>query len=191
MNSRSLRRAALPLTCAVTLSALAGCSSGWSGDDDRPAAAGTTAGSSAAASPDRTAAPTTARAAATSSAPVSGKSTPGKTVDVTGVPTGATRANSTQGVLTYASVDASGNVVAGGYEAPVVEDGGTCTLTLTLGGTTVTATSTAEADASTSICDSLTVDRSKLSAGRWTAVLRYQSPAATGQSPQKTVEVPA
>ncbi len=116
----------------------------------------------------------------------------GGAVDVTGVPTGATQPSSTQVVLTYVSFDAAGGgVIAGGYEAPVVEDGGTCTLTLTRGGVTVTATSPASADATTSVCDNLTVDRSELAAGTWTAVLGYQSGAAHRQSVQKTVEVPA
>jgi hypothetical protein len=96
-----------------------------------------------------------------------------------------------QVVLSYASFDPnSAAVVAAGYVTPVIEDGGTCTLSLTKAGATVTATSTGTADASTTACGNLRVSRSRLSAGTWRAVLRYSSPAASGISQNISVQVP-
>jgi hypothetical protein len=81
-------------------------------------------------------------------------------------------------------------VQAGGYLSPIVESGGTCTLELTKGDRTVSARSSAEPDATTTACGNLSVPRAQLTAGSWSAVLRYSSPRTRGSSAPTTVEVP-
>lgn len=94
-------------------------------------------------------------------------------------------------VLTRAGWDeGTGAVQAAGYVSPVVEDGGTCTLELSRGGSTRTAEAAAEPDATTTICAGLTVPGGQLSAGEWTAVLRYRSPGVEASSEPLVVEVP-
>ena len=85
---------------------------------------------------------------------------------------------------------ATAAVQAGGYLSPLVESGGTCTLELTKGARTVTAIAPAQADASTTSCGDLAVPRAKLTAGTWTAVLRYASKTTTGSSDPTPVAVP-
>lgn len=81
-------------------------------------------------------------------------------------------------------------VEAGGYISPVVESGGRCTLELTQGTRAVTVSAPAEPDATTTACGNLSAARSRLTPGRWTAVLRYASTKTTGVSDSSTVDVP-
>lgn len=80
---------------------------------------------------------------------------------------------------------------AAGWVSPVVEDGGLCSLELTRQGRTHVVRSPAFADATTTVCGEMAVPAGALTAGTWTAVLRYESGAATGRSAPATVEVPA
>jgi hypothetical protein len=94
-------------------------------------------------------------------------------------------------VLSFVGFDkATAAVEAGGYLSPVVESGGTCTLSLTQGSRTVTAVSPAQADASTTSCGNLSVPRAHLAPGTWTAVLHYSSRTTTGKSAPMPVAVP-
>jgi hypothetical protein len=107
------------------------------------------------------------------------------------VATDGPRPKKTDVVLSFVGwVAQTSSVEGGGYLSPVVESGGTCTLELEKGNRTVTVSSNAEPDASTTACGHLAVPRAKLSAGSWTAVLRYTSPTTTGSSEPSTVEVP-
>lgn len=92
--------------------------------------------------------------------------------------------------LTYAEWDAAaGKVVAGGFVAGVVEEGGTCRLTLTRNGQTVTVDSPATPDAANTYCGELAVPRPQVAAGSWQAVLSYRSDAYTGAAAAVAVEV--
>jgi hypothetical protein len=94
-------------------------------------------------------------------------------------------------VLSFADWNDSARAVeAAGYVSPVVESGGTCTIELRLDGRDVVARAPGEPDATTTVCGDLRVPRDALTPGVWTAVLRYESPAAAGVSPPITVEVP-
>jgi hypothetical protein len=91
--------------------------------------------------------------------------------------------------ITYASFD--GSAVSGaGIVSGVFEDGGACTLTLTRAGVKVSGTSTGIADVNKTTCPEISIDRSKLSSGEWTAVLSYNSPKLNGVSQPRSVVVP-
>ncbi len=85
-------------------------------------------------------------------------------------------------------------VQAAGYVESIVEDDGTCTLTLTAtataGAPAVLGVRPAAADASTTSCGSLTIPRSALSSGAWTAVLTYASALHSGSSAPTPIQVP-
>jgi hypothetical protein len=83
----------------------------------------------------------------------------------------------------------SGAVEVGGY-ATVVEPGGTCTLRLMRGGRVVIRTRIGSPDATTVACGTLSVPRSELTAGVWTAVLSYTSSKSTGEAAAVPVKVP-
>ena len=93
-------------------------------------------------------------------------------------------------VMTYGLYDApTSSVVVSGYVGNAVEDGGVCTLTLTQGSSVVTAETSGAADARTTSCGALSIDRSRLSAGTWSAVLGYASSTTTGASTALMIEV--
>jgi cytoskeletal protein RodZ len=78
---------------------------------------------------------------------------------------------------------------ARGFVPGITEEGGTCTLTLTKGGVTVTESKEATPDASTVSCGLITIDRSRLTTGSWTATLSYSSTKSEGKSSPNTIEV--
>lgn len=92
-------------------------------------------------------------------------------------------------VVTIASQNPStGDVEVAGY-AETLEPDGTCTLELTSGGRTQTAEQGAEPDVTSTTCGLLTVARSRLAAGTWTAELVYTSSRSEGRSPAVQIEV--
>lgn len=94
-------------------------------------------------------------------------------------------------VVTYAGwQDGSQSVEAAGYVSGIAESRGTCTLTLTLGGRSVTASRSGVANGSSTGCGRLTVARTQLGSGTWTAVLTYQSPTSHAESDKTEVRVP-
>lgn len=120
--------------------------------------------------------------------PLPANAVPDDTVAVTDAP----RPSETDVVITVAEWDqAEAAVHVAGYVSPVIEEGGTCTVQLTLGGQVVEIGGAAVPDATTTICGGLAVDGDRLSAGVWTAVLRYASPTTSGISEPMTVEVPS
>lgn len=92
-------------------------------------------------------------------------------------------------VLNGSGWDATAGAEAGGYPATVESDG-TSTLQLASAASTVSVSAAAQADASTTDCGWLAVPPSRLSAGSWAGVLRYQSAASTGDSTSLTIRVP-
>lgn len=93
--------------------------------------------------------------------------------------------------ITYSGFNEDLEVVeVGGFVASVVEDDGTCTLTLTKGSRTVTTSSPATSNVTTTACGEQVLPRDQVSAGRWTAVLSYESPTSRGASAPVEVEVP-
>jgi hypothetical protein len=168
-------RALLPALAA--LAALSGCSGGF-GAAAAPSSSEAASAAAAAAS--------SVAAAATSSPPEGAETDPDAPVA-----TDPPRPASTDVAISYLYWDpAAGAVLGSGYVSPVIEDGGTCTLVLSRSGASVQATSTGVADASTSSCGELRLPGSRLRSGEWTAVLRYSSDTAEGESEPMTVAVP-
>ena len=94
-------------------------------------------------------------------------------------------------LLTYSGWNAAAaQVEVDGYVPGVAEDGGTCLLTLTRGGTTVTASVPGAENIGDTDCGGAAVPGSKLSQGRWTAVLSYESASTHGSSSPVEVQVP-
>lgn len=84
---------------------------------------------------------------------------------------------------------ATATAQVGGY-ADVVETGGTCTLVLTRGDDRVSVAGASQPDAASTTCGTLSIPRSELSAGSWTAELSYTSATSMGVAPTITIEVP-
>jgi hypothetical protein len=105
-----------------------------------------------------------------------------------------TVAPSTKGAdifITYADWDTQLRAITvGGYLDGIVEDDGTCTLTLTKGGTAVKTSQPGTSDMASTDCAGLSIPRSKLAPGTWTAVVTYRSRTSSGSSAPKEVRVP-
>jgi hypothetical protein len=172
--------AAALLSGCSALGALTAPSAGTS-----TAATAPTAGTTTATAPE-TPADTTAPAVVQSPSAAPVRLTPGERVA-----TDSPAPRTTDVVLSFAGWNGkTAAVEAGGYLSPVVESGGTCTLALTKGGHTVTAVAPALADATTTSCGNLSVPRARLTAGTWSAVLRYASKTTAGASDPMPVTVP-
>lgn len=74
------------------------------------------------------------------------------------------------------------NVEIGGYVPGILENGGTCKLTLKNSGQEITESKVANPDAQSTSCGLITIVRSRLSAGTWTATLSYISSTSEGTS---------
>ncbi len=72
----------------------------------------------------------------------------------------------------------------------VVEEGGTCTARLTRGDVVVDVAQEALPDATTTSCGTISVPHSRLTSGRWSAEIRYDSPASAGASERVEISVP-
>jgi hypothetical protein len=185
----------------LTVGALSACSLlGMGGPDDSGTAdAAGTAASVAVSStaPEPGEPPAATRSAAESSgkgssdAPRSSRSS-GVSAPVAETPvTDQPRTRTTDVQLTVVGWNASTSAVeAGGYVSPVVQSGGTCTLVLTQGAHRVTASGPGMPDATTTDCGNLSVPRSSLIPGTWTAVLHYSSATTAGTSRPSAVVVP-
>lgn len=69
----------------------------------------------------------------------------------------------------------------------VIEGTGTCTATATKNGTIITESTSAFIDTSTTQCNPIYINKSRLSAGVWKVIVNFSSPDAQGTS--ETVEV--
>ena len=143
--------------------------------------------------------PATTSRSATSAPRSAAPSVPVKVVESAGptdvatdpAPTVAPSAGNAAIFLTYADYDDSAREVeVNGYVDGVVEDDGTCTLTLTKGASSVTATGPGTGNVTNTSCGQLTVPRSRLSSGTWTAVVTYASAKSRGSSDREQVVVP-
>lgn len=85
---------------------------------------------------------------------------------------------------------ATSTVEVDGFLGGIVESGGTCTLTLSQGSATAVGSKPAEPDATSTSCAGLSVAGSGLAAGRWSAVVSYESATSLGESPMVEVDVP-
>jgi hypothetical protein len=94
-------------------------------------------------------------------------------------------------VITYVVWETGDRAVEeGSFVQGVVESGGTCTLTLAKGDVVVRQSAPAEPDATTTSCGGISVPRSRLSAGTWSAVVSYESATTQGSSDATEVAVP-
>lgn len=82
-----------------------------------------------------------------------------------------------------------GNVEISGYVDGVYENGGTCTLTLEKSGKRVSQSQSAALNAQNISCGFISIERSKLDPGEWTATLAYSSNTASGTSQPVKIEV--
>lgn len=64
----------------------------------------------------------------------------------------------------------------------VIENSGTCTLTMTMDGTRVSQSKEAAPNVSEMSCGFISIARSKLSSGNWSATVSYSSTKASGSS---------
>lgn len=71
----------------------------------------------------------------------------------------------------------------------VLEESGTCTLTLAKGSVKVVGSRTASPNVSEMSCGFISIARSKLSAGNWSATVSYSSSKARGTSSPVNIEV--
>jgi hypothetical protein len=92
-------------------------------------------------------------------------------------------------IMTYIEQQDSGNIEARGYIPGIIEKGGTCTLTLSKESTNVTDSHTAFDNAQNTGCGLMTISKSKLTSGTWTATLSYSSTKYTGTSESQNVRV--
>lgn len=92
-------------------------------------------------------------------------------------------------VIGYIQQADNGDVEANGFISDVSEEGGTCTLNLAKDGKTVTFSKTALPDAQGTVCGLLTINRSKLTTGAWTATITYNSSKYQGTSEEKKIDV--
>lgn len=94
-------------------------------------------------------------------------------------------------VLTLAHWDPAKHEVQAAGFAPVVEQGGTCTLRLTgQSGEIVEARVSALPDATTTSCAALRLPATSLTPGTWQAVLGYESATVIGASQPMDVVIP-
>lgn len=162
----------------VALLALCGCAAAGSGD--RPTTTATT--------PTRpTVAPPSSQSAAPSPSRGSAPASP------TAAPTAASPTTDPAQVavqLTSAAWSAADQAVEVSAFVPVVEEGGTCTVTLTSGSRSAQASGPAYPDASSTSCGLLSVPAAQLGSGTWTAVVTYRSSLTRAISDPTPVEVP-
>jgi hypothetical protein len=141
-----------------------------------------------------TASATPSPTASSEPAPSPSESAPQPSVGPDEPPVTAEPAPTTPGravlTITFSGYDAAAGAVSVGGFADVIETGGTCTLTLTSGSRTASVSRPATADATTTTCGTLSVPRTQLAAGSWSAVLGYVSPTSSGLSDAVTIEVP-
>jgi hypothetical protein len=72
-----------------------------------------------------------------------------------------------------------------------VISGGNCTLTMTMDGTSRTASHPAVTTPTATSCGLISIPRSQLSAGTWSAVVRFEASTASGESDPVNIQVPA
>lgn len=171
-----------PLGTALLLAA---CSTGTS-----PAATATHVTS---ASPDAPAATTLTTPPHTASAAIpSRSSSPGRLASPSASPqTGGTRGTAqAQAVITGAAPSADGkSYELSGVVVGVIEDGGSCVFTLSRAGVDVTRSQSGLADAAGTSCGSVSVPRTDLSPGAWSATLTYTGSAGVVASSAADVTV--
>lgn len=90
--------------------------------------------------------------------------------------------------ITYAEVSASNSSIeVSSYVPGIIESDGLCTFRVSAGTTEVTLVQPALADATTTSCGSATILLDGATAGTWTVVVEYRSPASSGASLPMTV----
>lgn len=83
-----------------------------------------------------------------------------------------------------------GNVVKVSARVPgIFEESGTCTLTLSKDGVNVTQSKAATQNVSEMSCGFISIERSKLSSGTWSATVTYSSKDAGGTSSPTSIKV--
>lgn len=115
--------------------------------------------------------------------------TPGPTVSST--PSAEPTSEPSVGAVTIITLDVVGEAIeASGIVPEVVESGGQCTLTLSHDGASVSASTAASDGRESTFCGLVSIDKSSLSAGLWTAVLSYRSGSTRAESAPSQVRVP-
>lgn len=148
--------------------------------------------------------PSTSHRGASATA-AAGSPTAARPVTGTAGATGATGASTTPGggaanppgtatvVITYSGWDDSAGAAQAAAYVEDVDAAGRCVLTMTGpsgAGRSATAERAATPDAKSMQCGTLSIPRSALAPGRWSAVVAYQSSGRAGRSEPVTIEVP-
>lgn len=84
---------------------------------------------------------------------------------------------------------AAGYVKVSARVPGILENSGKCTLTLKMGGESVSQSKDATPNVSEMSCGFISIARSKLSAGTWTATVSYSSSRAKGVSEPQDIDV--
>jgi hypothetical protein len=94
-------------------------------------------------------------------------------------------------VVTYAGWNVAGaEAQVAGFVQQVVVSDGLCTLTMTMSGTVRTTTKDATPNVGNTQCGTLSIAAAQLTAGTWSAVLRFTSPEISGSAAPVAVIVP-
>lgn len=180
--------AAMLLASGAAALLLAACTTGSTGSSPH----GTPAGQQSTIDTPTTALSTPApqTSPATGSAPASGA--PGS-VEPSG--SGAPQSDAAKTVPVHITIGSwnaqSGEAQVDAFVPGHVIHGGTCTLTMTQGGTSRTAQHPAVTTPTATSCGLISIPRSELAAGTWSAVVRFAAPTASGESDPTNIEVPA
>ncbi|MCL2422453.1 MAG: hypothetical protein FWD11_00935 [Micrococcales bacterium] len=92
-------------------------------------------------------------------------------------------------LITSSGWDSARSAVWVAADVPVVESGGTCTLTLTKGSTKVEESTPAEPGPYTTSC-AVEVPKARLSSGEWVGVVSYTSAHHSGAGQEVTIRIP-
>ncbi|HUC89529.1 MAG TPA: hypothetical protein VMR45_01900 [Patescibacteria group bacterium] len=90
--------------------------------------------------------------------------------------------------ITYAGIYQD-KLEVGAYVSNVFEDGGTCKLIVKNNGTELTNTVTAVKDVKTTACPVMTLDKSQLTSGTWSATVTYTSLTHSGTSSAREIKI--
>lgn len=101
-------------------------------------------------------------------------------------PTSSSEKKNVPIAVSYADVY-NDNLEIRAFISGVIEGTGTCTATVTKNSTTVTESTSAFIDTSTTQCNPIYINKSRLSPGVWKVIVNFSSPDAQGSS--ETVEV--
>lgn len=92
--------------------------------------------------------------------------------------------------LVFAGIGTDPNMVeVRAFVSGIIEGNGTCTAALSKETLSVTETSPAFIDATTTQCEPILINRSRLSSGEWKVTVHYESPKSEGNSQENVINI--